>query len=370
MINRRKFLIASLATGALSFAPGIPVAGRVVTKKKMNLLILGGTNFVGPAIVEEALSKGHRVTLFNRGITRPHLFPDIERLKGFRRIDGDGDLSALAGNRTWDAVIDVWPEHASLVKETTTLLKKRSAFYYYISSIASYSDFSKPGLTETDRTRTDEPGWYGGEKAIAEQYVIEAFPNSHGIARNCAITGPLDPGSSAHYWLRRFASYERVLAPGNGKDPIQYVDVRDIASWVISSLENHRIGVYNLTGKMPPLTIRQFLEGMKEGIGSSARLEWVDADFLRTKHKVRSFSEMPYWAPLDEDEGFMQISSAKALQKGWKVRPLADTARDTWRFYQSHFFKDITFPYQGTGLSREREEELLAAWDAEHSTRG
>lgn len=364
MLNRRQFLESGLAASALSVVPRFPGMATSPQKEKMNVLVLGGTTFVGPAIVEEAVAQGHNVTLFNRGITRPYLFPDLEKLRGYRSREGDSDLSALAGTRTWDAVIDVWPEHSALVKETTALLKNRTAYYYFVSTTSVYSDFSQPGLTETDRIRTDEPGWYGGEKAIAEQHVVGTFPNAHGISRNSAITGPLDPGSSAHYWLRRLANYDRVLTPGSGEDPVQYVDVRDIATWVIGSVERHRIGVYNLTGTTPPLTLRQFLEGMRDGIGSRADLEWVDADFLRRDQQVTSFSEMPYWAPLDEDEGFMQISSVKAYKDGWRTRPVAETARDTWRFFQSYYFKDITFPYQGTGISRRREEDVLAAWDA------
>jgi 2'-hydroxyisoflavone reductase len=327
----------------------------------MRLLVLGGTNFLGPAIVERAIGRGHEVTLFNRGITRPHLFPEQERLHGERKING-GDLAALEGTRNWDAVIDVWPEQSELVRQTAGLLAERTNYYFFCSSIAVYRDFSRPGVDESAPTWIDEPGWYGGEKAIAESIVAEYFPGRSGSVRCHAILGPRDDGAAYHYWLRRLAVEDEVLAPGTGSDPVQFVDVRDVAAWVVDCCEQARAGVYNLCGPSPAPTLREFLEGSRRAIDSEAQLTWVDADFLRSEHGVRSFTDLPLWAPLDEDPGFYQIDGSKAVAAGAEFRPLPETARGAWRWFRSHFLKNTTFPRDGTGLSREREMELLEAW--------
>ena len=358
-MKRRTFLDLSVAASAGALLAGCrPTLPGPRPRKK--ILVLGGTNFLGPAVVERALEHDHEVTLFNRGITRPDLFPAVEKLRGNRHVEV-GDLTALAGQRRWDAVIDVWPEQARLVEQTADLLAERTAYYFYCSSIAVYTDFSQPRLTETANTY-EEPGWYGAEKAVAEKLIEARFPGRFGVSRCHAILGPRDNGVALHYWLRRLALNDEVLAPGSGEDPVQYADVRDVAAWIIDCVEQERVGVYNVCGPPETLTFRAFLEGLRAAIASTARLVWVDPGFLREEQGVRSFSEMPLWAPLDEDAGFYQISVDKSSAAGATFRPLADTARDAWQWYQSYFFKDTTFPVGGFGLSREREREVLTAW--------
>lgn len=346
---------ASMATASL----GLGQLVRAQTPKK--ILILGGTNFVGPAVVNEAMARGHQVTLFNRGMTRPHLFPAVEKLRGNRQPDS-GDLSALMTDRKWDAVIDTWPEQSAMVEATAGLLLDRTDYYFFCSSIAVYRDFSKPGVSETAPTYIDDPGWYGGEKAVAEQLLADLYPNAFGVARCHAILGPNDDGNAFHYWLRRLALTEEVLAPGTGKDPVQYIDVRDLATWILDSVETKRVGIYNTCGAEQPLLFKDFLEEARNAIGSTAKLTWVDADFLRSEQGVRSFSDMPLWAPLDEDEGFYQISGTKALKAGAQYRPFADTARAAWRWHGSYPFRHTSFPLGGLGLSLEREQAVLKAW--------
>lgn len=361
-MHRREFLVSAACGIAGGLASCSPV--RPGPQRTQRILVLGGTNFVGPAIVERAMSAGHEVTLFNRGITRPHLFPGLEKLVGSRAVDG-GDLGALHGRRRWDAVIDVWPYQSALVEQTARLLADRADYYFYCSSIAVYRDFSRPGLNETSEIHVNDPGWYGGEKALAERAVATYFPTSSGISRCHAILGPRDDGHSYHYWLRRLASEDEVLAPGTGRDPVQYVDVRDVADWVVGSVETDRTGIYNLTGPAEPLELQSFLERTRSGIGSNADLVWVDADFLRQTHGVASFTDLPLWAPLDEDEGFYQVDGSKAISEGMTYRPVEQTARDAWRWHQSHFFRDAVFPVGGLGMAREREEAILAAWSTQ-----
>ncbi len=360
-MRRRSFLGATLGTLVTPIAGCASSVRRAAVNK--TILVLGGTNYVGPAIVERATARGHEVTLFNRGITRPHLFPELEKLRGDRRLDGS-DLAALAGARRWDAVIDVWPAESGLVEQTARLLADRTDYYFFCSSIAVYTDFGRAGLDETSPTHDNDPGWYGGEKALAEGIVERTYPGAFGVSRCHAILGPRDDGASFHYWLRRLALNDDVLAPGSGGDPVQYVDVRDVARWIIDCVERRRLGTHNLCGPVEPRTMRSFLEGSRNAIGSRARLVWVDADFLRAEQGVASFSDMPLWAPLDEDAGFYQIDGGRAVAAGLKYRPLAETARDAWRWYQSHFFRETVFPLAGLGLSRDRELEVLAAWRA------
>lgn len=329
------------------------------------ILVLGGTNYLGPAIVEVALASGHEVTLFNRGVTRPELFPGIEKLRGLRAADG-GDLDALRGERRWDAVIDVWPAQSALVSQTARLLADRADYYFFVSSIAVYRDFSRAGIDESAPVHENDPGWYGGEKALAEKAVAQSFPGRSGVCRCHAILGPRDDGHAYHYWLRRLAREDRVLAPGSGVDPVQYADVRDVARWVVESAVTRRAGTYNVVGAHPPITLRDLLEGSRAALGSNATLIWADADALRREYGVRSFSDMPLWAPLDEDAGFYQIDGRRALRAGVRYRPLADTARDAWRWYRSHFFRDTQFPVGGLGLLREQEVRILDALAAEN----
>lgn len=353
-----------LLTGALGAAAVFPVKRLVAAPRYRSgkkILVLGGTNFVGPAVVQAALARGHDVTLFNRGITRPHLFPELEKLRGTRSLSGS-DLRRLETKGPWDAVIDVWPEQSRLVAETTSLLRDRVDYYFYISSIAVYSDFTSPGQDETAPVRDDPPDSYGAEKAAAEAVVRTTFAGRHGIVRCPSIIGPFDPGAAYHFWVRRLALRDEVLCPGSGADPVQVLDVRDLAAWIVDSVELARVGTHNLTGPWPPLTLRHLLTDTAAGLASTAELTWVDANFLRREHGLQSFVDLPLWAPLDEDEGFYQIDGRIAIQGGAIYRPIRETALASWQWFQSYFFKDISFPFQGLGISAPREHELLNAW--------
>jgi 2'-hydroxyisoflavone reductase len=365
-MNRRTFLQMSLSSGAAVWLSGCTGSARQTSQPK-KLLILGGTNFLGPAIVELALLHGHELTLFNRGITRPYLFPGVEKLRGNRALPSS-DLKALEGERKFDAVIDVWPQQSGLVRETAELLADRTDYYFFVSSIAAYRDFSRPGLKEDAPTHVDDPGWYGSEKAESERIVQKIYGERSGIARCHAIVGYRDPGTSFHYWIRRFAEFDEVLAPGSGKDPVQFSDVRDVAAWILGCAEAKRSGIHNICGPAEPLTLRALLEGTRDTVSKSTRLVWADADFLRRERGLQSFTNFPLWAPLDEDAGFYQIDTTKSVEAGATFRPLEETAREAWTWFQSSFFDGTTFPIDGVGMSRETELAALAAWaDASRS---
>lgn len=356
-MHRRSFLRAVALALLVSSASSRLLAAPKIKPKR--ILVLGGTNFVGPAIVEQALAAGHEVTLLNRGITRPYLFPDIEKLRGDRR-EGVKGLEALGSSRAWDAVVDVWPADRSLVEASAKLLADRVNYYYFVSSIAVYRSFARPWVTETAELRLSESG-YGGEKARSEELIADLYTDRFGVARCPSIFGPRDPGSTLHYWLRNLHQIEEVLAPGSGDDPIQFVDVRDVGRWIIESIDKERTGVFNTTAE--PLRFQDFLDSCRLVTQSDASLRWLDKDFLYSQG-IEAFTQMPLWVPVEEDPGFFQISSVKARQQGFATRPTRQTLSAAWRWYQSAFFDGTAFPHNGWGISSERQAALIASWRA------
>ncbi len=327
--------------------------------------MLGGTNFLGPAIVERALSAGHEVTLLNRGITRPHLFPGVEKLQGDRRKGLEG-LDALGKSRSWDAVVDVWPAEEALVGQSARHLADRAGYYYFVSSIAVYRSFARPWVEESAELRLQEDG-YGGEKARIENLVADIYPDRFGVARCPSIFGPRDPGSSLHYWLRNLRQNSEILAPGSGRDPVQFVDVRDVGRWIVDCVQNERAGVFNTAAQ--PLSFAEFLDACRIATQSDAKLTWLSKDYLYS-HDVEAFTQLPLWVPVEEDPGFFQISSDKANREGFGTRSADQTIAAAWRWYQSSFFDGTTFPHNGWGLSYERQARLLAEWGASDESRG
>lgn len=359
MLTRR----AMLKLGAYAFAATrFPVLAAPPAGKK--ILILGGTGFLGPHVVERALARRHTVTLFNRGKTGADRFPEVERIRGDRGPGPTTDLSGLKNDRSWDAVVDVWANDPEVVVPMAKLLADRTGYYFFVSSIAVYKEYSKIGMDETAPTRLERAG-YGGNKARSEKALLEMFGERVGIARPSAIMGPGDESLSYHYWLSHLAKDQEIVAPGTGTDAFaQYVDVRDVANWMIDSVERARGGVFNVHSPATPF--RVFLEESSKGIGGKAKLVWIDGDYLRNQQHVRPFDHLPYWNP--DRPGFEQISSAKAHAAGWSERPLAETARDAWTSYQKIVSPDLAYPQKQYdfewGISAEREREILAAWKA------
>jgi 2'-hydroxyisoflavone reductase len=359
MFTRRKLLKLGVFTVAASHLPQI-FAAKIATKK---ILILGGTGFLGPPVVERALQRGHTVTLFNRGKSNADLFPGVEKIRGDRER---GDLAGLTNDRRWDVVIDVWANDPAVVVPMANLLAKRTDYYHFVSSIAAYADYSKVGLDETAPTRTEAPG-YPGNKARSEKALTDLLGNRIGICRPCAIIGPRDDSLSYHYWLSHLAKDQEIVAPGTGDDAfVEYVDVRDVANWIIDCVEKRRAGIYNVCSL--PTPFRVFLTESSRGIGGKAKLIWVNGDFLRNEQKVGTFYNMPFWNP--DRPGFDAISSAKARAAGFNTRPLRETARDAWSSYQKTVSPDLVYPqkqyeYQHEwewGISPKRERDILAAW--------
>ena len=322
----------------------------------MDLLILGGTRFLGRHLVETALERGHRVTLFNRGRSNPGLLPKVEELRGER----GGDLSALRGRR-WDAALDTSGYLPREVRRSAELLADSVGHYTFVSSISVYEDFSRLGIGEDAPVLAPpepEPGeveWehYGGLKVGCERAVGAAMPGRSLVVRPGMIVGPHDYTDRFPYWRRRVAEGGEVLAPGDPEQPVQLIDARDLAGWMLRMAEEGRTGVYNATGPDYRLTTRGMLEGIRAATGSDARFVWASERFLLDAG-VEPWEEMPLWAP-KEMAGILAVDVGRAVGAGLVFRPLAETVRDTPG--AGGETAEI-----GAGIPPEREEELLRAW--------
>jgi 2'-hydroxyisoflavone reductase len=361
-LTRRSFLQASAGVLAAAASGCAAVSREGGPEARRRLLILGGTGFLGPALVEAARGRGHEVTLFNRGKTHPELFPDVEKLHG----DRDGKLDALRG-RSWDAAIDTSGYVPRVVRMSAEFLAPAVGRYLFVSSISVYPDDVKPGADETAPVQPlavpaseDVRRDYGPLKAACERAAEAAMPGRVAAIRPGLIVGPGDPTDRFTYWPVRLDRGGEVLAPGDGTDPVQVIDVRDLAAWMIALAERGETGTFNATGPAGRLTVRELLERSREAIGSSASLVWVPAGFLAARG-VSPWTDLPAWVPAAEG-GFGAISNARAIARGLRFRPLADTARDTLAWWKAQPAERRAKPR--AGLSEAREREVLAAWRA------
>ncbi len=339
--------------------------------KPLDLLILGGTGHLGPATVRAALDRGHGMTLFNRGRTNPYLFPELEQLRG----DRHDDIEALQG-REWDAVIDTSAYVPSHVDATASLLAEAVRQYVILSTVGVYADHGVPYADETAPVveLTDELvatmttiqellAHYAGMKARCERAAEAAMPGRVTVIRPGLLVGPLDRSDRFTYWAARVAEGGEVLAPGDGSDPVQYVDVRDLGGWIIRCIEEGLIGTFNAISPPGRFSMAELLHGIKGAFTTDASFVWVEADFLE-EAGIEPWTHMPVWLPAEgEYAGFHLVETAKAVAAGLEFRPLADSARDTVAWHRETR-PDYAFggrPGLG-GISREREAEVLAAW--------
>lgn len=369
-VTRRAFLHASMGALAACAAPrggvpagGAPPDGPGAKDGAMKILVLGGTRFLGPALVEAARARSHVLTLFNRGKSNPGLFPDLEQIHG----DRDGQLQGLIG-RHWDAVIDTSGYVPRVVRMSAELLAPSVERYLFVSTISVYDESIPPGSDEsaklatlTDPKSEDVRAHYGALKVLCERAVEAALPGRALSVRPGLIVGPEDVTDRFTYWPVRLDRGGEVLCPGDGSDPVQIVDVRDLAAWMISMVERREAGVYNATGPASRLTAREMIEACRPP-GSDSRLVWAPWDFLG-KHKVEAWSDMPACIPpTGDDAGMAQVSNARALAMGLRFRPVTETARDTLAWWKTLPAERRANPR--AGLSPEREREVLAAWTA------
>jgi 2'-hydroxyisoflavone reductase len=363
ILDRRRFLGASAV--ALSACASNRKETSAPAPAKKRILVLGGTRFIGPHIVDAALARGHAVTLFNRGKTNPEMFPQCEKLRG----DRDGDTSALQG-RDFDAVIDTWTDMPRHVRSAAELLRDHVGQYLFVSSLNAVADLSKPNLDEsapkTPLEAKDEddasPALFGGRKARCEDLLEELCPGKNTVVRPGLIVGPRDASDRFTYWPVRVARGGEVLAPGTGDDPTQIIDARDLGEFVVTLLEGRTFGVFNVVGPGRKLSMKELLETCKTVSRSDATFTWVDARFLLDQ-KVAPWTDMPAWLPsLEAGEGFWTINVTKAIGAGLRFRPLDVSVRDTLAWWQT--LPEDRRATLKRGLSPEREKEVLAAWHA------
>jgi len=331
----------------------------------MKILIIGGTKFLGRHLTQIALERGHEVTLFNRGQTNPDLFPQAERLIG----DRDGDLSQLA-ERHWDVCIDPSGYVPRIVRKSAQTLAKSIKHYTFISSISVYNDFSQSTIDETfdvakleDESIEEVTGEsYGPLKALCEQEVLNSFPEGALIVRPGLIVGPYDPTDRFTYWPSRVVLGGEIIAPGDPNSSVQFIDVRDLALWILDMIENRVTGTYNVTGPDSLLTMGQFLEACSSvatDMGTpDIQLHWLEEEFLVEK-QVGYWTEMPLWIPATM-KGMLSADCSKAKQLGLSTRPITDTIRDTFLWDQSRDQAEE----RKAGLSREKEHRVLEEWKA------
>lgn len=320
------------------------MAGRAEVPLK--LLVIGGTAFLGRAVAENALRRGHELTLFNRGRTNPGLFPEAERIRG----DRGRDLSLLAG-RAWDAVVDPSGYTPATVRAAAESLRGSSR-YVFVSSISVYADFST-GRTEesevaqlgdmpVDEVSADFAN-YGALKALAEAEVRNVFGNRALIVRPGLIVGPYDPTGRFTYWAQRLRRGGEILAPAPPERKNQFVDVRDLAQWILDACERRVSGTFNATN-----------EGVSWAeLLADARVTWVDDEFL-LEHGVTPWLELPLWLPDPAWAGMHATDVSRAVAAGLRFRPLEETVGGAAE----------APAVEGVGLTPEREAELLAAWHA------
>src|SRR5437016_4094928 len=370
--TRRHFIKLSAGMGVvLGF--GVRSTSLLAEKsvKPLRILILGGTGFTGPYQVRYALSRGHKVTTFNRGKTHPGELPsEVEQLID----DRNGQLDALKG-RKWDVVIDNPTTLPVWVRDAAQILKGSVERYVFISTISVYADTSKPvdqnsplaeyrgtdPMKKTMKNVVDSKfQLYGPLKALSEKEAEKWFPGKTLIIRPGLIVGPGDETDRFTYWPVRIDRGGEALAPGERDDPVQFIDGRDLAEWTIRMVENGETGVYNATGPAKQLGIGDMLDQIKGALNSHVNFTWVSADFLE-QQKVSAWSDMPVWIPPRGEEAYAaRINIERTLRKGLTFRPLVETTRDTLAWFKSQKLERQA--KLRAGLTPEREKEVLAAW--------
>jgi 2'-hydroxyisoflavone reductase len=331
----------------------------------MRLLVLGGTVYLGRTVAELAVAAGHEVTCLARGVS-------AKPPAGVRFVPGDRTAGAAydrVAGETFDAVLET-SSRPSQVRAAVAALRGRVGHAVYVSSCSAYSDGATPRqvattapLEEPAPEGADEDGMenYGNRKVACEQAVVAGYGADHAfLCRAGLIVGPGDVVDRFGYWPLRLARGGEVLAPGTPGRPVQVVDVRDLAAWLLLAAEQGLSGPYDGTAAAVPMG--EFLAHVAAGVGVSPELTWVDQDFL-TRHEVEPWMgprSLPLWLPVPEYRGFLDRDVAGSLAAGLRTRPLADTARDALAWEN-----EVAGRHElAAGLTAEEEAELLAAWHA------
>ncbi len=380
--SRRTFLKTSAATaallslGAAARASDVPrwepprEVGRA--GRRLRLLILGGTRFLGPHTVEFARARGHAVTLFNRGKTAPELFASLDQRRGDRAA---GDYASLAEG-TWDAVIDTSAHRPHWVREAAQAVAGRCGRYLYISSTGVYWPYERHGIDETGAVAPPPDDLdpeqitgsnFGGLKVCCEREAERWFPGRTTVIRPHLIVGPGDNSDRFTYWPERIARGGEVLAPP-ADDPVQWIDARDLGAFMVHCLEQDLTGIYNAVGPRSACTVAGLLYGIRATVSNAIGFTFADREFLAAQG-IGGWMDLTVWIPpVAESLGMNTIDGGKAVAAGLSFRPLADSARDTLQWWRAQ--PEARRAEPRAGLSAAREREILTAWHARQAAAG
>lgn len=326
----------------------------------MKLLVLGGTHHVGRAVVEVALARGDQVTTVNRGVSGP----DTAGARTLRADRTDqAALAAALGDETWDAVIDTWSYAPRVVLDAATLLKDRAGHYGYVSSrsvyqwpIPSQSDESAP-VVDADAA-SDSADDYAAAKRGGELAALQVFGDRAVLARAGLILGPYEIVGRMPWWLRRIERGGDVLAPGPAGRPLQYIDCRDLAAWLLLAADQGIGGAFNTVSRPGHATMRSLLEAAVEVTGSSARLVWTPPEVIE-EAGVEPWTELPVWTPPEGETAALHDGNVdRVYAAGLTCRPVSETVADTWAWLQAE--GDPVVKRKNHGLDPAREQEVLA----------
>jgi len=349
--------------------------------KPLRILILGGTGFIGPHQVRYALSRGHRITVYNRGRQKEDWPGPVEELLGDRNMH---DLKSLQ-DRNWDVCIDNPAMLPFWVRDAGLALRDKVKQYIFISTVSAYAENKTAGADETapvakytgqdamaetqETLRAHMAELYGPLKAVSEHEAKKYFPGKATIVRPGLIVGPGDESDRFTYWPVRLSGGGEVLAPGDGSDPIQVIDVRDLAEWTSRLAESRTLGVFNATGPAQPMTMSEMLASIASSLRVRPTMTWVSTQFLDAQH-IEAWRDMPVWVPAEGDSaGFARRSIQRALKAGLTFRPLATTSVDTLAWFRQQ--PEARQAQLKAGLTSDQENAALIAWrNRSHDTTG
>jgi len=326
----------------------------------MKLLIIGGTQFLGRAIVQNAIKKNIEVTIFNRGMSGPGLFPGVNRITG----DRNNDIEMLASH--WDAVIDTCGYFPSSVAKAVNQLKDRVKQYIFISSVSVYPDLSFSNIDEqTPTAKPESPAdlentegqTYGIRKRACEEVLEKVFGDRATIIRPGLIVGPYDQTWRFPYWIDRINKGGNVLCPGDPFQKIQFIDVNDLGRWLIHLAQKKTTGVFNAVGPENRPTFEEFVRLSAKTLQSDCTFTWVSEEFL-LKHQIAPWIGLPLWVPKGAI-GIHSVSNEKAKSAGLTYSPIAKTIKDT----QEWITMNNLTPFDGYGISSGCENNLLREWE-------
>ncbi len=362
MPSRRQFirtgtlLAGAVATGAFARSTVAQEGGRPT-----RLLVLGGTGFIGPHLVRHAVSRGHQVTIFTRGRRQADLPASVTRLVG----DRNGQLDALKGG-AWDVVVDDSATNPDWVRLSTALLKDAVSHYLFTSSTGVYYPYLKRGYDENDLPHTeladpkDGSETFGVNKALCEREVQRVFGARAIVVRPTYIVGPGDTTDRFPYWPVRLARGGEVLAPGRADDPVAFIDVRDLAEFMVRLVEQRASGAYNVVGPRSPMTVREFYARARKAINPDAALVYVDDYAFLEAHGIDG--AVPWVMLKGNDYGHQSVKNAKAVAAGLGFRPVEQSLADTLAWWPT--VPEARRAAPRFAISPETEAKALAAWKA------